>query len=1056
MRLHLSALLACPAAALLRSPDAYDAFFPTTQGTMLRMNFSRALAPLGSDHFFSLLCAGFYDDTGFVRIEEGPLGPFVVQWGIASDPQVSAQHAQAIADDPVLASNALYTVALAADGRRPNTRSTMLYVNTGANGFLDAQGFAPFGQLSDAASVAALQSLNKSWGESIYLPMVFSEGSAWLRSNFPGLTYTTVAGSPQCPAAALPQQAQPEQQRQPEQQQQQQQQRQQQIQHQHQPPQQQRQLNYSVSFLGNTYGGGPSQFFPRDSAWVQYSIDSLAVSPSTGGIFANSVWDEGTREAGIYSADGAIQGMCADLHGWARSGGKAIAVASSRVFVGMSQAPLDYVGPLRDAPVHDTWYGFRSYNLAGAPLPVPRGHGWDGSITVVCSNCSHVLGLAVSPSESVLYVAHPDPAQPSILLLDAQNFTQLGAWELPGSARAGKLAVDPATGNLWAAQAVNVTGLVWPYFAPGAAPQASVWCLTPAGELCAERVLDAGLPTALAIDAASNSLLVANNDRTQQVVVYALPQPQPRAAPPRTPPPAWGLTPTLLIGEAGGVLSGPAPGRVRPEAFSFLTGVGVVPASGDIVVASVGYTTNKLGSGTDLRRLTPSPSLRSAAAAHRAAGLGSSSSSSSSSAFAPLRSPSPAQVWNLLGLEWVDSAAVAPWAAGAAGAPEPADVLYTEHERFALAYSGSAGGAAAAAPGAGGGAPPPAAGPRAAYLGYTVDAARFSTSDARLHSASFATASVTVRALPARHLFLRGMYAQGPAWYRVENASSEVAVPCGLLSKDAGAPGAWPSAAPAGAPWAWQDDNGDGLMAPSEFVALTPAAGFPRSLAGVWGTSIAEDGSLWVASEDHWLLAWAARQDAATGCVRYDWRAPLVNLTQDLPPFVSVQRVLYLAQADALLVAGFTAALDNPNKTWGQCGRWVQRYEGFLARGAAGAGAGAGAGWALPWTNHSCSGVCSVDNAKAMDAAGELLAVVTSQSALVHVYNASTGAELGVMAVAAGGGALGNYTGWVDTPYGLTLSRAAGGQLQDTYLCAVEEDGRDKVLLYTFTVSGGA
>ena len=145
----------------------------------------------------------------------------------------------------------------------------------------------------------------------------------------------------------------------------------------------------------------------------------------------------------------------------------------------------------------------------------------------------------------------------------------------------------------------------------------------------------------------------------------------------------------------------------------------------------------------------------------------------------------------------------------------------------------------------------------------------------------------------------------------------------------------------------------------------------------------------------------------------------------------------------------------------------MQRYDSFLARAAAAArssggsaetaaaaaAGGAGAGWALPWTSHSCAGVCSVDNAKAMDAAGGLLAVVTSQSALVHVYNASTGAELGVMAVAAGGAGMGNYTGWVDTPYGLTLSRAAGGQLgTGAYLCAVEEDGRDKVVLYTFSV----
>ena len=211
------------------------------------------------------------------------------------------------------------------------------------------------------------------------------------------------------------------------------------------------------------------------------------------------------------------------------------------------------------------------------------------------------------------------------------------------------------------------------------------------------------------------------------------------------------------------------------------------------------------------------------------------------------------------------------------------------------------------------------------------------------------------------------------------------------------------------------------------------------------------------------------------GCLRYNFSAaPLVNLTADLPPLVQArrqqwakplrtptlvqylcspllqtERALYVSAEDALYVTGFTAALGNPNRTWGQAGRWVQRWDGFL-RGAR----VPGAGWMLPWTNRSCPGVCAVDDAKAVAAVDDLFLVVTSQSATVTVYNGSTGATLGVMSVAAGGSAMGNYTGWVDTPFGLTAaktSRGSGGP--GRYTVFVEEDGREKVVMYTLSIA---
>ena len=112
--------------------------------------------------------------------------------------------------------------------------------------------------------------------------------------------------------------------------------------------------------------------------------------------------------------------------------------------------------------------------------------------------------------------------------------------------------------------------------------------------------------------------------------------------------------------------------------------------------------------------------------------------------------------------------------------------------------------------------------------------------------------------------------AQGPAWYRLEGegdgSASEIAVPCGLFSKDAGVAGAWPATqgAPVGSGFVWQDDDGDGLMRAAEFTALSDLR-----LGGVWGSWEDEAGNLWVVSEDHWMLGeLPARSNEGRVCTR--------------------------------------------------------------------------------------------------------------------------------------------------------------------------------------------
>ena len=242
----------------------------------------------------------------------------------------------------------------------------------------------------------------------------------------------------------------------------------------------------------------------------------------------------------------------------------------------------------------------------------------------------------------------------------------------------------------------------WPY--TGELPSTNeIARFSPNGTQLPEIVTDVVLPTDIAFDGISGALIVAENGPAQQIFVYALPT-EDRVAPP---PGSITLARTAELGAPGGVLAGPSPGVVAPSAFAYLTGVGVAP-DGGVIVASVGYTQNKLCSGLDLRKLSVQPSLAALATAHRTAGLGTLPTLDEQDT--PVLTP----VWNMLGLEWVDSGAAAPVWGHASSFDE---VVFTEQERFVVNYSRPQG-------------------EQWAYVGYTIDPVRFGTSDARLQQAS--------------------------------------------------------------------------------------------------------------------------------------------------------------------------------------------------------------------------------------------------------------------------------------------------------------------------------
>jgi peptidyl-prolyl cis-trans isomerase A (cyclophilin A) len=170
-----------PASLHAKAPAVFRARFATTKGPFV-VTVHRKWAPRGADRFYNLVRAGFYNGQRLFRVVPG----FVVQWGISGTPKISkAWQNASIRDDPVRHTNARGTIDFADAG--PNTRSTQVFVNLGANTQLDASGFAPFGVVT--SGFATLQHLYHGYGErpSNDQAQITQQGEAFFRKHFPKL-----------------------------------------------------------------------------------------------------------------------------------------------------------------------------------------------------------------------------------------------------------------------------------------------------------------------------------------------------------------------------------------------------------------------------------------------------------------------------------------------------------------------------------------------------------------------------------------------------------------------------------------------------------------------------------------------------------------------------------------------------------------------------------------------------------------------------------------------------------------------------------------------------
>ena len=141
------------------APDTFVARFETSAGDFA-IEVVRAWAPIGADRFYNLVRHGYYDDSRFHRT----VPDFIVQWGLAGDPAVTAAWIGATIpdDEAVVASNVRGTVAFAFT--EPHTRATQVYINLVDNSRLDAQGFPPFGRVVEGMEI--VDRIYPAYGES--------------------------------------------------------------------------------------------------------------------------------------------------------------------------------------------------------------------------------------------------------------------------------------------------------------------------------------------------------------------------------------------------------------------------------------------------------------------------------------------------------------------------------------------------------------------------------------------------------------------------------------------------------------------------------------------------------------------------------------------------------------------------------------------------------------------------------------------------------------------------------------------------------------------------
>ena len=213
---------------------------------------------------------------------------------------------------------------------------------------------------------------------------------------------------------------------------------------------------------------------------------------------------------------------------------------------------------------------------------------------------------------------------------------------------------------------------------------------------------------------------------------------------------------------------------------------------------------------------------------------------------------------------------------------------------------------------------------------------------------------------------------------------------------------------------------------------LDPIYSYKRQLDG-WGVSVDERGDIWEANGKT-IARVPFEGFAPDGTPRFGTRQEF----EAPAPWDSLQRVYYNSTTDTLFLAGYTP--DKKEETWGIIGKEMARYDGWLKGNRMPT-------WtkAVPHDFKPESGPRVI--MKSMSIAGDYLFMVgVDTRAQVRVFDMKDGRFVGMLDPGEEVGGV-DSTGWVDMPDAIFAQRRANGE----YLVFVEEDARNKILLYRWT-----
>ncbi|MDR5837352.1 hypothetical protein [Caballeronia sp. LZ034LL] len=365
------------------------------------------------------------------------------------------------------------------------------------------------------------------------------------------------------------------------------------------------------------------------------------------------------------------------------------------------------------------------------------------------------------------------------------------------------------------------------------------------------------------------------------------------------------------------------------------------------------------------------------------------------------RGTSRALLWELDGLVFVDGADFDP------GAP---DTIYTGSKIFKMDWT-----------------QPP--GKQWNYTAYTVD--RFAyPDDPELHIGRNVRGEPMVRRLNGNrpYLYTLDPYSHELYVHRFDAAHGKIAIPSGMFAESF-ISGGYPANQPAYGEWLWRDLNGDGRMDDGEYTG-NASTGSTVGNSFIW---VDAAGAVWFGTPTSGIRQMPVQSFDAFGNPVYSY---VTAKTYAMPaPFTRIGRVLYVAATDTMYVSGFTQNIPYDASRWKEAGPVLARYDNW-------SGGAPVMTWsiALPWNTASTPPVTTVGLATA----GDYVFVAELYTQKVDVYDARTGAAVGVMTPGAN---VGGTSGYVDVELGISATRRANGE----YVVLVEDDARAKILVYRWT-----